>query len=222
MLSKMLTGSMMLGGIILGVVMVILEPSVSETETFAVAAQNLIANKTQTVLFGAGFTVGSLAALIGTAYFARSMQGENKLGSDLAGLASILGILSAVVLTISSTLRMSVVEAAYTDRGADTAVAYALSEGMWNGSFLFIGAAIFFLGIAIVRQKNLNWIVGAITGLFGVFLLIGMLGPHGDPGLDSTSTAEAIGGILWFLGFIGWAVMTMVIGGILIKQTRAS
>ena len=34
--SKMLTGSFMLGGMILGIIMVSVEPSVSETENFAV------------------------------------------------------------------------------------------------------------------------------------------------------------------------------------------
>ena len=78
------------------------------------------------------------------------------------------------------------------------------------------------LGIAIVRQKNLNLILGAFTGLFGLLLLIGGVIPAGDPGLDSTTTIEAVGGILWFIGFLGWFVTTMVIGGFIIKQARST
>ena len=58
--------------------------------------------------------------------------------------------------------------------------------------------------------------------LFGALLLLGMVLPAGDPSLDSTSTIEAIGGMLWFIGFLGWVLMTMVIGGITIKQARSS
>jgi hypothetical protein len=47
-----------------------------------------------------------------------------------------------------------------------------------------------------------------------------MVLPAVDPTLYSTSTIEAIGGITWFIGFLGWVLMTMVIGGITIKQAR--
>ena len=44
--------------------------------------------------------------------------------------------------------------------------------------------------------------------------------PAADPGLAETSTAEAIGGILWFIGFLSWIVLTLVLGGLTIKQAR--
>ena len=44
--------------------------------------------------------------------------------------------------------------------------------------------------------------------------------PAGDPGLAETSTTEAIGGILWFIGFLSWVILTMVLGGLTIKQAR--
>jgi|TARA_B110000263_G_scaffold233758_1_gene230909 hypothetical protein len=218
--SKMLTGSMMLGGMILGFIMMFLETSTSETDTFAVVAQQLIDSSMQTALSGAGMTIGVLAGLIGTAYLARSMQGENKPGSDIAGLASVVAFLAAAIIAVSSCLQISLLETSYTDRGGDAAVAYAISEGMSTGAFAFIGVSILLLGIAIVRQKNLNLILGAFTGLFGVLLLIGGVIPAGDPSLESTTTAEAAGGIVWFIGFLGWFVTTMVIGGFTIKQAR--
>ena len=220
--SKMLTGSMMLGGMILGFIMTFLETSVSETDSFAVVAQQLIDSSMQTALSGTVFTISILATLIGTAYLARSMQGENRSGSDIAGLASVLAFLAAAILLVSSGLQNSLLDTSYTERGGDPAVAYAISEAIAHSSFSLIGASILLLGIAIVRQKNLNLILGAFTGLFGLFLLVGGAMPSGDPGLDSTTTAEAVGGILWFIGFLGWFVTTMVIGGFTIKQARST
>ncbi len=218
--SKMLTGSMMLGGMILGFITTFLETSTSETDSFAVAAQKLIDSSMQSALSGTVFTISILATLIGTAYLARSMQGENRSGSDIAGLASVLAFLAAAILLVSSGLQNSLLDTSYTERGGDPAVAYAISEGIAHSSFSLIGASILLLGIAIVRQKNLNIILGAFTGLFGLLLVIGGVIPSGDPGLDSTTAIEAVGGIIWFIGFIGWFVTTMVIGGFTIKQAR--
>ena len=218
----MLTGSMMLGGMILGFIMTFLETSVSETDSFAVVTQQLIDSSMQTALSGTVFSISILATLIGTAYLARSMQGDNRSGSDIAGLASVLAFLAAAILLVSSGLQNSLLDTSYTERGGDPAVAYAISEAIAHSSFSLIGASILLLGIAIVRQKNLNLILGAFTGLFGLFLLVGGAMPSGDPGLDSTTTAEAVGGILWFIGFLGWFVTTMVIGGFTIKQARST
>ena len=216
----MLTGSMLLGGMLLGIIMVIVETPPSETDSFAIAIQKLIDNSTQARLSGVGFTIAILGALIGTAYLARSMQGEQKPGSDLAGLASVFAFLAAAVVTASAGIQLSLMDASYTDRGGDVANAYAIAEGLGLSMFGLIGASMFLLGIAIVRQKNLNQIVGGLTGLSGAFFLISMLMPAGDPGLAETSTAEAIGGLSWFIGFLSWIIMTMVIGGITIKQAR--
>ena len=220
--SKMLTGSMLLGGIILGIIMVFVAPPPSETDSFAIAIQKLIDNSTQARLGGVGFTIAMLGALIGLGYLARSMQGEQKPGSDLAGLASVFAFLAAAVVTVFSGIQLSLMDASYTDRGGDVANAYAISEGLGQSMFGLIGASMFLLGIAIVRQKNLNQIVGGLTALSGAFFLFGTVMPGGDPGLAETSTAAAIGGISWFIGFLSWIIMTMVIGGITIKQARSS
>ena len=220
--SKMLTGSLMLGGMILGIIMVFVEPSVSETDNFAVSAQQLIDNSTQAHLGAVGNMVAMLAVLIGTAYLARSMQGEDKPGSELAGLASVLAFISVTVFAVSGVLQDSLLSTSFADRGGDVGTTFAISEGIGNGAFGFIGVTILLLGIAIFRQKNLNQIVGGVTGLFGVLLTLGLILPAADPGLDSSSTIEAIGGMSWFIGFLGWIIMTMVIGGITIKQARSS
>jgi len=216
----MLTGSMLLGGMLLGIIMVFVETPPSETDSFAIAIQKLIDNSTQARITGVGFTIAILGALIGLGYLARSMQGEQKPGSDLAGLASVFAFLAAAVITVSAGIQLSLMDASYADRGGDVANAYAISEGLGLSMFGLLGAAMFLLGIAIVRQKNLNQIVGGLTALSGAFFLFGMLMPSGDPGLAETSTAEAIGGISWFIGFLSWIIMTMVLGGLTIKQAR--
>ena len=71
--SKMLTGSMMLGGMILGFIMTFLETSNLEDDSFAVVAQQLIDSPMQTALSGTVFTISILATLIGTAYLALSL-----------------------------------------------------------------------------------------------------------------------------------------------------
>ena len=218
--SKMLTGSMLLGGMLLGIIMVFVEPSVSDTDSFAIVVQQLLDNSTQARLSGVGFTIAVLGALIGTAYLARSMQGEQKPGSDLAGLASVFAFLAAAVITVSAGIQLSLMDASYADRGGDVANAYAIAEGLGLSMFGLIGASMFLLGIAIVRQKNLNQIVGGLTALSGAFFLFGMLMPSGDPGLAETSTAEAIGGISWFIGFLSWIIMTMTLGILTILSAR--
>ena len=142
--------------------------------------------------------------------------------SDIAGLASVLAFLAAAILLVSSGLQNSLLDTSYTERGGDPAVVYAISEGIAHSSFSLIGASMLLLGIAIVRQKNLNLILGAFTGLFGLLLLIGGVIPAGDPGLDSTTAIEAVGGILWFIGFLGWFVTTLVIVGFIIKQALST
>jgi len=218
--SKMLTGSMLIGGMLLGIIMVFLEPSVSDQDSFAVAIQQLIDNSTQARLAGIGFAIAVLSALIGIVYLARSMQGEQKPGSDLAGLASVFAFLSATVITISSAIQLSLMDAWYTDRGGDVANAYAISEGMAMSAFMLIGASMLLLGLAIVRQKNLPLIVGVLTGLSGALYLLAGLMPSGDPGLAETSTAGAIGGILWISGFFSWIIMTMVLGIFTIRDAK--
>lgn len=208
--SKMLTGSLMFFGPILGIIMVFVEPGGMDEANFAVAAQNAIDNSLRMSIASMGFIVAMLAITIGTAYLARSMQGEQKLGSDLAGLASVLAFLSAAVACVSVGFEIVILDTGWADKGGDVTNAYASGEAVSRSIFLFMGAAILLLGIAIIRQKNLNQIVGGIAALFGAFMVGG----------GFLSEIVDIGGLIWFIGFLGWILITIVIGGITIKQTR--
>ena len=210
--SKMLTGSMLVFGPLLGFIMVFVEPGGTDQAQFAVAAQKMIDNSTLASISGLGFTVAILAITIGTAYLARSMQGEQKPGSDLAGLASVLALLSAAVIIVSSGIEMAMLNTNWVDRGGDINTAIAIGEAIGVTAFLLMGAAALLLGIAIFRQKNLNQIVGGITALFGGCLLAGWIFP--------TAGSDNITGLIGFIGFLGWIIMTLVLGGLTIKQAR--
>ena len=208
----MLTGSMLVFGPLLGFIMVFVEPGGTDQAQFAVAAQKMIDNSTLASISGLGFTVAILAITIGTAYLARSMQGEQKPGSDLAGLASVLALLSAAVIIVSSGIEMAMLNTNWVDRGGDINTAIAIGEAIGVTAFLLMGAAALLLGIAIFRQKNLNQIVGGITALFGGCLLAGWIFP--------TAGSDNITGLIGFIGFLGWIIMTLVLGGLTIKQAR--
>ena len=208
--SKMLTGSMLVGGPLLAIIMAFMEPG--DESSFAGTAQNLLENSTRSWFVGLGFIVAILAITIGTAYLARSMQGEQKPGSDLAGLAAVLSLLTAAVFLVAGSLQMSLLDPSWVDKGGDVNTAYAIGEGMFGIVILTLGATIFLLGIAIVRQKNFNQIVGGITGVSGAFLLVGGAIP---PGTDTGS-----GGFLWVIGFLAMIIMIMVLGVLTIKQAR--
>ena len=212
----MLTGSMLVFGPLLGIIMLFVEPGGTDEDKFAVAAQKMLENSTLASLSGVGFTVAMLAVTIGTAYLARSMQGEQKPGSDLAGLASVLAFLSAGVVIVSVGLEMSVFDTGLTKQGGDATNALAIGEAISRSIFMFMGVAILLLGIAIFRQKNLNQIVGGIAALFGACMVGGGLASS----MITTSGSENIGGLIWFIGFLGWIIITIVLGGLTIKQAR--
>ena len=213
--SKMLTGSMLVFGPILAIIMLFVEPGGTEDEAaFSVIVQSLLDNSTLGEIASVGWPIALLSTTIGTAYLARSMQGEQKIGSDLAGLASVLAFLSAGITAVSTGLEMVVFSSSWTDQGGDAATALAIGEAAFRGMFMFTGAASLLLGIAIFRQKNLNHIVGIITGLFGALLLIGWL-------LPSVIHENEVFGLIGFIGFLGWPVMTVVLGVLTIRQARA-
>ena len=213
--SKMLTGSMLVIGPILAIIMIIIEPGgTTDESSFSVQVQNLLDSPTLGGITGVGWTWALLAVTIGTAYLARSMQGEQKPGSDLAGLASVLAFLSAGIVAVTSGLNTVLYDSGWTDQGGDAATSLAIGEAAFRGMFMFTGAANLLLGIAIFRQKNLNHIVGIITGLFGALLLIGWL-------LPSVIHENEVFGLIGFIGFLGWPVMTVVLGILTIRQARA-
>ena len=209
--SKMLTGSMLVFGPLLGIIMLFVEPGGTDEDKFAVAAQKMLDNSTLASLSGVGFTVAILAVTIGTAYLARSMQGEQKPGSDVAGLASVLALLSAAVIIVSSGLQMAILAPTWADKGGDITTALAIGDAIGGTTFLLMGGAALLLGIAIFRQKNLNHIAGAVTGLFGALLFGGWIIPGSNDVL----------GMIGFIGFLGWPIMTIVLGILTIRQARS-
>ena len=210
--SKMLTGSMLVIGPILAIIMLFLEPGgTTDEESFAFIAQNLQDNSLLGGITTVGWIVSILAITIGTAYLARSMQGEQKLGSDIAGLAAVLSFLAAGIVAVTGGLEMSAFDTGLAEQGADASTAIAIAEAIFRGLFMLTGAASLLMGIAIVRQKNLNLIAGGFTALFGALLLIGWILPIEN---------EAFG-LVGFIGFLGWPIMTIVLGILTIRQARS-
>ena len=209
--SKMLTGSMLIIGPILAIIMLFIEPGGTTDEaSFSDTAQNLLDSATLGQITGVGWTVAVLAITVGTAYLARSMQGQQKTGSDLAGLASVLALLSAAIVAVEYGLHNVVYDSGWTDQGGDAANAIAIGEAIFRGMFTFMAAASLLLGIAIFLQKNLNHIAGGITALFGALLLLGWTLPFESGILD----------LVGFIGFLGWPIMTIVLGILTILSAR--
>ena len=210
--SKMLTGSMLVFGPILAIIMLFVEPGgTTDEESFNVMAQNLLDSPTLGGITTVGWTIAVLAMTVGTAYLARSMQGEQKVGSDLAGLAVVLSFLAAGIVAVTAGLEMSAFDTGLADQGADASIALAIGEGIFRGMFILTGAASLLLGIAIVRQKNLKQIAGGLTGLFGALLLLVWVIPI---------EGEAFG-MVGFIGFLGYPIMTIVLGVLTIMQARS-
>ena len=209
--SKMLTGSMLVIGPILAIIMLFIEPrGTTDEASFSDTAQNLLDSATLGQITGVGWTVAVLAITVGTAYLARSMQGQQKPGSDLAGLASVLALLSAAIIAVEYGLHNVVYDSGWTDQGGDAANAIAIGEAMFRGMFTFMAASSLLLGIAIFLQKNLNQIAGGITALFGALLLLGWTLPFESDILD----------FVGFIGFLGWPIMTIVLGILMILSAR--
>ena len=157
--------------------------------------------------------VGLLSTIIGTVFLSRSMQGDQKRGSDLAGLAAVLAFLSAGIVLVVVGLHMAMDNSEWVAKGGNVETAYATQDGIWHVVDLSMGVAVLLLGIAIVLQKNFHLVVGGLTAIFGACLVIGSL-----IGADH----EAGEGIL-VLGFFGWLIITLVIGGlILLAEKKAS
>ncbi len=68
------------------------------------------------------------------------MQGQNKPGSDLAGLASIFAILIAGIYMVSLGLELIATEKAseWTKQGGDAINAFAISEAITRSIFVLI------------------------------------------------------------------------------------
>ena len=147
------------------------------------------------------------------------MAETQKPGSNLAAIGSILVLFSAVAFSISSVIHLTVLNPSFVTNGGNNLQAYAIAEAIFDGTMLISGSYLLLIGIAIVKQQNLNQIAGWIAALFGTCLLIGTILPAGDPGLETTTTVGAIAGMLWFIGFLGWPIITLAIGVLVLRST---
>jgi hypothetical protein len=99
-------------------------------------------------------------------------------------------------------------ESSWIGQGGDVVNALAISEAISQSVFFFNGVVILLLGIAIIRQKNLNQIVGGLFILFGACIVVGGIFSVGDN----------IGGMIWLTGFLGWLLTTIATGILIIRS----
>ena len=214
MLSKRLIGIFMLAGPILAIIMIVLEQAYGRDggSSFAEQMKAMSDNYALATIGSIGFSIAILVIFIGYHSLARSMQGENKPGSDLAGLASIIAILIAGIYMVSLGIELIATEreSDWIKSGGDAINAFALSEAISRGIFVFDGLVMLFLGLAILRQKNFNLIVGGLFTFFGVCVLLGSM----------LSAGDNWAGMIWFIGFLGFPIMTAVIGFLTLRQVR--
>ena len=214
MLSKRLIGIFMLAGPILAIIMMLLEQTYGRGggSSFAEQLKAMSDNYTLATIGSIGFSIAILAIFIGFHSLARSMQGEGKSGSDLAGLASLFAILIAGIYFVSLGIELIATERGsdWIKSGGDAINAFALSEAIARSIFVFDGLVMLFLGLAILRQKNFNQIVGGFFTFFGVCVLLGGM----------LSAGDNWAGMIWFIGFLGFPIITAVTGFLILRQVR--
>ena len=218
MISKTLIGWMLILGPIAAFIFIFLTPGLASDE-YAVSLQAKLDNPTLARVTTIGLTGAISIIFIGTIFFARSMAEAQKPGSNLAAIGSILVLFSAVAFSISSVIHLTVLHPSFVTNGGNNLQAYAIAEAIFDGTMLISGSYLLLIGIAIVKQQNLNQIAGWIAALFGTCLLIGTILPAGDPGLETTTTVGAVAGMLWFIGFLGWPIITLAIGVLVLRST---
>ena len=99
-------------------------------------------------------------------------------------------------------------ESSWATSGGDVLGAFALSEAIIRSIFMFDGIVMLFLGLAIVRQRNLSPIVGGLFAFFGACVLFGGMFSQGD---------NWAGGI-WLLGFLGFPLTTAATGFLVLRS----
>ena len=215
MLSKRLIGLFMFLGPILAIIMIVLEQSYGRgdgSSSFAEQLKAMSDNYALATIGSIGFSIAILVIFIGIHGLARSMQGENKPGSDLAGLASIFAILIAGVYMVGFSLELIATEKGsdWITQGGDAINAFTISEAMTRSIFVFDGLVMLFLGLAILIQKNMSQIIGGLFTVFGICVLLGGIFSSGDNWA----------GMIWFIGFLGFPIMTSVTGFLTLWQVR--
>ena len=158
MLSKRLIGIFMLAGPILAIMVIILEQAYGRDggSSFAEQMKSMSDNYALATIGSIGFSIAILVIFIGIHSLARSMQGENKPGSDLAGLASIFAILIAGIYMVSLGLELIATEkgSEWVKQGSDAINAFTISEAITRSIFVINSLVMLFLGLAILIQKT--------------------------------------------------------------------
>ena len=210
MLSKKLIGSFMLVGPLLAIASIFIEPGgLDDGGTFAESVQTMADNYALATISMIGWSVAILVIFIGLHYLARSMQGEERPGSDLAGIASVFALLAAGVAVVSLGIDTTIgeKESSWIEQGGDVVNATAISSAIGRSVFFFHGLIMLFLGLAIFKQKNLHKIVGGLFAFFGACVLFGGIFASGE---------NWAGGI-WFIGFLGFPVMSAATGFLILR-----
>ena len=212
MLSKTLTGSFMLIGPLLAIVSMVLFSPGGDDQTFAQELQAMSENYAMASIAMVLFFGAIMMIFIGIHSLARSMQGENKPGSDFAGLASIFALLIAGLVMISTGMDLIVTEkeSTWVTSGGDVVGTFAIGEAIIRSIFVFDGIVMLFLGLAIVKQKNLSPIVGGLFTFLGMCVLVGGMLSEGDNWA----------GMIWFIGFLGFPIITAVTGILTLREAR--
>ena len=212
MLSKTLTGSFMLVGPLLAIVSMVLFSPGGDDQTFAQELQAMSENYAMASIAMVLFFGAIMMIFIGIHSLARSMQGENKPGSDFAGLASIFALLIAGLVMISTGMDLIVTEkeSTWVTSGGDVVGTFAIGEAIIRSIFVFDGIVMLFLGLAIVKQKTLSPIVGGLFTFLGMCVLVGGMLSEGDNWA----------GMIWFIGFLGFPIITAVTGILTLREAR--
>ena len=214
MLSKRLIGIFMLAGPILAIMVIILEQAYGRDggSSFAEQMKSMSDNYALATIGSIGFSIAILVIFIGIHSLARSMQGENKPGSDLAGLASVFAILIAGIYMVSLGLELIATEkgSEWVKQGGDAINAFTISEAITRSIFVINSLVMLFLGLAILIQKNMSQIIGGLFTVFGICVLLGGIFSAGDNWA----------GMIWFIGFLGFPIMTSVTGFLTLWQVR--
>ena len=212
MLSQKLIGLFMLVGPLLAIASIFLYSPGGDDQTFAQELQGMSENYAIASIGMVSWFVAIMIIFIGIHSLARSMQGESKPGSDLAGLASIFALLIAGIAMVSTGIELTATEkeSSWATSGGDVVAAFALGEAITRSIFVFDGIVMLLLGLAIIKQKNLSQIVGGLFTFFGACVLFGSIFSAGDNWA----------GMLWFVGFLGFPVTTAATGVLILRSTR--
>jgi len=210
MLSNKLIGSFLVAGPLLAIASIFLFSPGDDEQTFAQSLQRMSENYAIASISTVLWFVAIMIIFIGIHFLARSMQGENKPGSDLAGLASIFALLIAGIAMVSTGIELIATEreSSWAASGGDVIGTYAIGQAIIRSIFVFDGIVMLFLGLAIVRQKNLNQIAGGLFTFFGACVLFGGI----------LSAGDNWAGMIWFVGFLGFPIMTAVTGFLVLRS----